>query len=102
MSLIYNGWDKKEWPPEYDNAKLEAGGHIITRKDIKNYLDDEFYQCLLFWQRVKTFGFPKPWTETAYVNLQVVELFDAALAELKKEDADAADRRAKSSSSRRG
>ena len=100
MSLIYNGWDKKEWPPEYDNAKLEAGGHIITRKDIKNYLNLEFYESLVFWQRVKTVGFPKPWTETAYVNVQSVELFDAALAELQKEDADAADRRAKSCSRR--
>ena len=97
MSLIYNGWDKKEWPPEDDTATLEAGGHIITRKDIKNYLNLEFYESLVFWQRVKTFGFPKPWTETAYVNLQIVELFDAALAELKKEDADAADRRIKGS-----
>lgn len=92
---MYDGWHKKEWPPSYDEAPLEAGGKIIRRKEIKNYLTENLYEALLFWQRVTRYGFPKPWTEMPAADFAIVELFDNTLAELKeKEAADAINRRA--------
>ena len=52
--------------------------------------------ALSFWQRVRSYGFPYPWIETAASDLCLVELFDAEFAALKAEELNAADRRTES------
>lgn len=100
FTLVYAGWHEKTWPPAYDEAPLIIAGTKLKRKDIKTYLTAQFYDALRFWRRVKTYGFPYPWTEAAAADLYVVELFDGILVELQAEDRDAAYRRAQSN--RRG
>jgi hypothetical protein len=98
LSLLWDGWDKRELRREYSREKILLRDCVIKRGEVKKYLTPDFYAAYNLWAKIKRYGWPHgpDWINEPAGLVDMVELFDTELELLKERDRekDAGNRRA--------